>query len=157
MFGKATYKKLWCDEVKKKEESRGYIQRTHDSVIRTEEKVKGIKEDYARTNGRLDKHIEDEEAAFQGITDQLKVLGEADDQCPKKDAIDELVKAKEEQNGKLGRIEGSVKTILDRTEGKKQAYGTIATISIWVISITAGVSGGVVGGVKLLKWLEWIS
>jgi predicted RNase H-like nuclease (RuvC/YqgF family) len=139
MFYKNYYKKLWCEEKEKKEKSRDYIQKTHDSVIRTEEKVKTLKEDNEKLDKRLTEHLNEEY------------------DCPKKDAIDALVKAKAEQNGSIERMEKTMGEVLLVAQGKKLAFGFMGKIvGITVTSIVTG-SGIVAGGYKLLQWLEWIS
>lgn len=139
MFYKSYYKKLWCEEKEKKEKSRDYIQKTHDSVIRTEEKVKTLKEDNEKLDERFTKHEHKEY------------------DCPQKDDIEKLVKAKVEQNGSIERMETTMGEVLLVAQGKKLAFGFMGKIvGIAVTTIVTG-AGAVVGGYKLLQWLEWIS
>lgn len=146
-------------EKESKAKSRGYIEKTHDTVILTAERVENLKVENEKTNIRLDQHEHAEENMFKHICS--KIEGHTCTQSIETaEIVEELSAAKKEQNGHLKDMEKHLQALQVQGNTSADTLSTILSIaegrkSLWrelglVIGAGIGIGGLVFAG--LMYW-----
>jgi|APSaa5957512535_1039671.scaffolds.fasta_scaffold02579_7 hypothetical protein len=138
-----------------KDKSRDYIQNIHDSVIRTEEGIKYLKEEHTKTNTRLTEHEEKEEKALLEICDKIN-NHTCDQSVETKAIVEKLSERTNIQNGHLGdlseqgkalkeqgdKTEDSLKTLLSIAEGRKSLWKELGIVGTFIVIVGGLVFAG---------------
>jgi hypothetical protein len=129
-----SYKKKWKQEKESKDKSRGYIQKTHDIVIKTESKVDQLEKENEKVNTRLDGNDDSQEKIYDRICDKIE-----NHTCSlsleTESIVSTLVTRTDIQNGHLAALEkqgdstaGTLNTLLAIAQGRRSLWKELGII-----------------------------